>query len=117
VKPRVYRIFSLPPFPLLRICSITLRAHTGIDYIAAIIEKLIVRLIEEEGILEEIFAHCEVQRRDALSDYYYNLDMKKADEFWGRHEYELAQEMYVRHFSRLTRLQKERLKYIAKHKY
>lgn len=88
----------------------------GVIYLARAVSILFSAVdIREQNNFNKIYLSAIANQDKLQSDYYIETDLKRADSFWDKKEYNKAQELYEKHESSLTKSQQLKLKYIKKH--
>ncbi len=87
----------------------------GIIYLADAVKMLFSKIdISDTGNFQKIVQYRFDMHKELLEDYYYKIDIKRAEEYWRNREYSKAQELYEKHISRLSEAQTKKLEYIRK---
>ncbi len=87
----------------------------GIIYLADAVKMLFNKIdISDTGNFPKIAQYRLDMHKELLEDYYYKIDIKRAEEHWKRGEYSKAQELYEKHIIRLSEAQIKKLEYIKK---
>lgn len=84
----------------------------GVIYLADAVKSLFDKIdISDTTNFQRIYQYRLDMNKKLLKDYYFRIDMKKAEEYWKKGEYSKAQELYEKHLSSLSKAQKKRLEY------
>lgn len=87
----------------------------GIIYLADAVKMLFNKIdISDTGNFQKIVQYRLDMHKELLEDYYYKIDIKRAEAYWRNREYSKAQELYEKHISRLSEAQTKKLEYIRK---
>lgn len=87
----------------------------GVTYLADVVKKLFDKIdISETANFEKIYQYRLDMRKEMLEDYYFKIDIKKAEECWKNGEYLKAQKLFEKHISNLSKAQIKKLEYIKK---
>lgn len=84
--------------------------NKGLIYIANIIKEMYLRL-DISSILnfDSVYDYTLKKRKEALDEYYINLELKKADHYWKQKEFTEACKIYAKHKKQLSKSQNKRL--------
>lgn len=86
----------------------------GLKYIANVTHQMLKEFDISDDEFINIYKYCINTRDESLSQYYRNLDIKKADEFWHEKKYKEAKLLYEKYNDYLTEIQMSRLDYVNK---
>ncbi len=87
----------------------------GIIYLVAAVKSLFEKIdISDSMNFQKIFQYRLGMHKELLEGYYYETDIKRAEEYWAKGEYCKAQELYEKHISSLSKVQMKKLEYLRK---
>lgn len=85
----------------------------GIIYLADAVKSLFNKIdLSDSMNFQNIYQYRVEMKKKLLDGYYFENDVKKAEECWGKGEYDKAQELNEKHFSSLSKAQRKKLDYI-----
>ncbi|MEG0894874.1 MAG: hypothetical protein RR012_06635 [Oscillospiraceae bacterium] len=85
----------------------------GIIYLTYAIEEVLKSInVANEIEFDKLYNYRLDMRDKLLKQYYIDVDMKKAQQYWDEKRYEDAMILYEKHIDSLTRVQMGKLKYI-----
>ena len=70
--------------------------------------------ISDAANFQRIYQYRLDMHKELLEDYYFKIDIKKAEECWKNGEYAKAQELFEKHINSLSKAQIKKLEYIRK---
>lgn len=87
----------------------------GIIYLADALNCFFEKIcVLDTANFQKIYQYRLDMQKKLLKDYYFKIDMNKAEEYWRNGEYSKAKELYENHEGGLSKLQTKRLEYIRK---
>lgn len=87
----------------------------GIIYLADAVKSLFDKIdISDTMNFQRIYHYRLDVQKKMLEEYYFTIDIKKAEEFWKKGDYSKTQQLYERHLGSLSKVQRKRLEYIRK---
>ena len=93
----------------------TKEIEKGIIYLAEAAKILFNKInISDAANFQRIYQYRLDMHKELLEDYYFKIDIKKAEECWKNGEYSKAQELFEKHINSLSKAQIKKLEYIRK---
>ncbi len=87
----------------------------GIAYLSNVVKILFDKInISDATNFQRIYQYRLDIHKELLEDYYFKMDIKKAEECWRNEEYTIAKELFEKHISNLSKAQIKKLEYIRK---
>lgn len=85
----------------------------GVEYLANVIKIVLKKYdISNAEFFNNLYKYRLETRERLLNEYYFETDMKKAEQFWKDKKYNEAKQIYEKHKKDLSKMQNERLKYL-----
>ena len=88
----------------------------AVIYIADVVKYLLSKIdFSEEKNFEDIYRYTKDMYIDHLKKYYVEIELKQAEEFWKKQEYNKAKILLEKNNKYLSQTQNKKLEYIKKH--
>lgn len=85
----------------------------GISYLAGAVKTLFEKIdISDDWNFQKIYQFKIDMHKELLENYYIEIDIKKAEDYWEKKEYAKAQPLFEKHISQLSKTQLKKLEYI-----